>query len=251
MIMCKCILPFLLLILLSMPTSILASQLSVGISTGYPPYYYRQDGKLKGICIEIVNQIASELNLEIVYKEFPWKRLLTSAKKGHVDAIMPLFKTTDRQKYLHYEGLGLAYESNHLFSTHDAPIIFDGNFTSLQNYRVGVIADYSYGEQFDYVSDLLKKVTTQNEQHLIEMFTHHRFDIGIGNKYVIEYYAKEKGVDQKIRFIDPPITNTMLYLAFSKKHHNNQLWEKFAAALHNFKETDQYRKLLKKYDMDD
>ncbi len=77
-------------------------QLKIGTSTGYPPYYFIKNGKLVGLCIDIINYSAEELGIEVVYEQFPWNRMLHNAKTGKVDAIMPLFKTKEREAFLFF-----------------------------------------------------------------------------------------------------------------------------------------------------
>ncbi len=85
---------FLLFFLITLHTPAWAAELVVGISTGYPPYYYNEGSRHTGICVNLVNAVAKKMGLEVTYKVFPWKRLLLNAEKGDVDAIMPLFRTT-------------------------------------------------------------------------------------------------------------------------------------------------------------
>lgn len=223
-----------------------AETITVGISTGYPPYYYEKDGELKGICIELLDAVAATLDLEITYKAFPWKRMLANARQGNVDAVMPLFKTKERSSYLYFEDLDIAGEANYFFTLKSKKIDFSGNYTSLHTYTIGVVDGYSYGAEFDSYSGL-KKVATLNEEHLLEMLKHGRFDIAVGNKSVILYYAEKKGLADTISFLTPHLSGELLYIGFSKNTTNNEIHLKFARALKTFKKTKKYQQILKKY----
>lgn len=223
-------------------------EIIVGVSTGYPPYYYEHDGEFTGVCIELINNVAQSLNLKIIYKKYPWKRLLSSAEHGYVDAIMPLFKTTEREQFLYFSNLDLLYEENSFFTWNEKEIHFDGNLENITPYTVGVVSDYSYGDKFDHFESL-NKVTTRDDKHLIEMFTHNRFEIGVGNKDVILFNAKSKNISQKIKFLTPYITKKPLYIGFSKEKKHSVLAGKFADVLQQFKSTSKYQEILKKYGM--
>lgn len=67
------------------------------------------------MCIEIIENICSGINLCIQYVEYPWKRLLLSAQKGEVGFLLPLFKTAERAKYLNFGNLILAHEEVKFF----------------------------------------------------------------------------------------------------------------------------------------
>ncbi|THB79121.1 MAG: hypothetical protein D6B25_02485 [Desulfobulbaceae bacterium] len=227
-----------------------AKEISVGVSTGYPPYYYEQDGTLQGICIDIVNTVAETLGYEVTYRQFPWKRLLAEARKGSVDAIMPLFRTTEREAYLLFDGLNLAYETNHLFAHKNQDIEFSGDLSTLRSYSIGVVSDYSYGKDFDSLTDL-NKVVTQSDKHLLDMFAFHRFQVGIGSKYVILYFAQQAGIDKDIQFLSPAITRDKLYLAFTRKSEQEDLAATFAQALQDFLNSKPYQAIMEKYGLQD
>lgn len=232
--------------LLTVSTTVQAETLLVGISTGYPPYYYKDNKVLTGFCIETINAVARKINIEISYKVYPWKRLILSAQKGDVDAIMPLFKTEEREKYLIFKGLEVAHEINHFFTVAGSPIAFNGKLDDFKSYRIGVVDAYSYGEKFD-TFDFPKKKITRDDQHLIEMFMHNRFDIGVGNRSVVQYYAGLSGITQSIQFLDPPIISEILYVGFVKQQNKIGLAQKFAKSLQMFRTTAAYQQLMDKY----
>ena len=223
-----------------------ADEIVVGISTGYPPYYYEDDGELTGICIDTVNSVAQSMGLRIVYRKYPWKRLLFNAEHGHVDAIMPLFRTKERDSFLYFSNLDLVQEENSLFTWKDNDVSFDGNFDSIKSHSIGVVSGYSYGEEFDQFEHF-DKVVTHNDKHLIEMFKFNRFDVGIGSRDVVLFNAHKEGISSRIRFLAPHITEGSLYIGFSRKLNHGELSERFSMALQDFKLTDAYQEILNKY----
>ncbi|WP_020410736.1 transporter substrate-binding domain-containing protein [Hahella ganghwensis] len=46
----------------------------------YPPFYYMKDDELIGISVEVLNQVADQLNLEIEYIRLSWPRVLNHWK---------------------------------------------------------------------------------------------------------------------------------------------------------------------------
>ncbi|BHH82481.1 substrate-binding periplasmic protein [Desulforhopalus sp. 52FAK] len=236
----------LLLLLFAAYTTVQAETLVVGISIGYPPYYYEDEGTLTGFCIETINAVADAIGVDVEYEVYPWKRLIANAQKGDIDAIMPLFKTEQREKYLIFEGLELAPETNHFFTSTESDISFTGNLEDFKQYQIGVVDLYSYGTIFDHF-EFPKKQVTRSDKHLIDMFTHHRFDIGVGNRYVVQHYAKLRKIEHTIKFLDPPITKETLYLGVVKARNENNRAEKLAKALQTYKTTPAYRDLIGKY----
>lgn len=225
-----------------------ADEIAIGVSTGYPPYYYEQNGELEGICIDIVNRVAHSLNLRISYRQYPWKRMLLNAQQGQVDAIMPLFRTEERERFLYFDNLDLIDEKNSFFTWKETKVRFSGDFETIQPYTVGVVTEYSYGDKFDKYSHFTK-VTTQNDKHLVEMFKHKRFDVGIGSKDVVIFNAKKENISDQIQFLEPYITQDPLFIGFSKAKGHEDLSRRFSVALKRFKLTEEFQAIVEKYDM--
>ncbi len=223
-------------------------EIIVGVSTGYPPYYYEHNGELTGVCIELVNSVAQTINLTTKYKQYPWERMLFNARQGKVDAIMPLFRTKERDSFLYLDKLDLVDEKNSFFSWEDSKIHFTGSFETIQPYKVGVVTGYSYGEKFDNYSHF-NKVITQNDKHLVEMFKHKRFDVGIGSRNVVMFNAKKEHILDQIQFLEPHVTKDPLYIGFSKARGLEDLSIKFSVALQRFKLTEKYHAIMEKYGM--
>ena len=79
------------------------------------------------------------------------------------------------------------------------------------------------------------------------MFAHNRFEVGIGNKFVVQYFAEKLGMAGKIHFLEPKVHQGDLYLAFSKKGKAQAMITHFSAALVEFRKTRKYRELLMKH----
>jgi len=95
--------------------------------------------------------------------------------------------------------------------------------------------------------DFPNKKITRDDKHLIKMFMHNRFDIGVGNRSVVNYYAGLCGISESIQFLEPPISKEVLYLGFVKKRNKTQLAERFAKSLQSFQTTDAHQQLIDKY----
>ncbi len=228
------------------PADLQAGELVVGTSTGYPPYYYVEDGELKGVCVAVINQTAQLLGMQVVYRQYPWKRLLKYGKTGEVDAIMPLFKTTGREQFLVFPDIEIALEENNFFTRKGSGINFTGALRDLVGHPIGIVVGYSYGSAFD-TADYLKKIVTENDLNLMQMFKFKRFPIGLGNRQVVRYFARKIGGIEDLVFLDPPITKAPLYIAFSKAKNHAKLTTDFSKALRKVKRTQAYQNILKTY----
>jgi len=223
-----------------------SKQIIIGISTGYPPYYFKKEEKLVGVCIDVIDYTMKALGYKTSYRQYPWKRMLYNAKQGAVDAIMPLFKTKERESFLYFPRTALALEENSFFTWKQSGINYSGNFRDLIPYKIGVVSNYSYGKAFDQVNYFIKEEAI-NDHSLVKKFKLRRFDVGIGNEYVINFHAKQLMFSERLVFLKPSVTKEPLYIGFSKAKGHLKLMEKFNLELASFKLTKQYEKTMKHY----
>lgn len=223
-----------------------ADELIIGTSTGYPPYYFEENGTLKGLCVDIINATGKKLNISVRYIQYPWKRMLHSGRTGSVDAVMPLFRTPERETFLYFYKNELAVEENRFFVKKDRDIHYTGDLKKLQTYSIGVVDNYSYGPVFDAAA-FLNRIQLKNDQSLLEMLIRDRLDMGLGNPDVISFYAARNGSVNSIRFLDPAVTATPLYIGFSKARKTRAMAMAFSETLAIFKQSSAYTTLLNQY----
>ena len=88
-------------------TAFAADKVEVNISGGYPPFYIvdkvTSNCNPSGFCIDIINEVAKMIDIYIVYNSYPWNRCLKNMEYGNGDAMLPLYKTADREKYMFYD----------------------------------------------------------------------------------------------------------------------------------------------------
>ncbi|MHC4872157.1 MAG: substrate-binding periplasmic protein [Planctomycetota bacterium] len=212
-----------------------AGELVVALSeVDYPPFYFSKNNKLQGSSLEIAESIAKNLGYRLVYKRYPWARVLENLKVGDVDMVVHFFNTAERAPYVIHTGVPHIFESSCLFVRKDSNITFSGNLRKLKFHSFYHVRGYSHGRLFDNAK-YLKKEQATSEENLIKMLINKRFDIGVGDK---------------IKFLKPVIDNSPCYMAFSRA----KLYAKGLAALFTeeivaFKKTDKFKNILKKYDM--
>jgi polar amino acid transport system substrate-binding protein len=116
----------------------------------------------------------------------------------------------------------------------------------LKGYTIGVVAGFSYGTVFDN-ADYLKKEEVPDARRLVNMVVSGRLPLGIENEAVIRGVAVSLGVAGSVRFLNPPVHTRKLYAAFSKRLGLQQLAVEFSRNLKDFRDTEEYRDILRKY----
>jgi len=211
----------------------------------YPPYEYKQDGKLVGVDIEILEEAAKIAGVTLEFKEYPWARATKMAEDGEVDAIFSMSKTAEREKAFFFPTVNLASETNVIFAN-DA---YKGDVKSLADLKgktIGVIQDYSYGTDFDNFKDC-KKELNSNQDALVKKLQANRFQLAINNELVGNYMAKSVGATN-IRVLSYVVNTDPLYLGISKKAPNGkEFYDKMNAALTNLEKSGKLKIIRDKY----
>ncbi len=223
------------------------SQLKVGISTGYPPFYFfTADNRPSGVCVDIIDQVALHLGVKVQYVSYPWKRMLEYGKSGEVDAVMPLFQTTEREQFLLFPAEALTIEENRFFTAASSDLGYSGKLDDVVNFSIGVIDGFSYGKEFDSL-ELKQKISVPSLDQLLQLVLYQRVDFGIGNPMVVTYAAQQMGKADQLRFLSPPVTADPLFIGFSKMTIEPGFVSRFSDALRKFKATDAYGEILSIY----
>lgn len=230
------------------PISALAKELKVGLGElDYPPFYFEQDEQLQGAVIEITQHLATQLGHTFIFKRYPWRRVQAYLRSGEIDMSILYFKTPERAKDVVYTDTPHIFESSYLFVAKDTKISYDGTLNGLQSYKFGNVRGYSHGAEYDK-ANYLDKQEIVNEKLLIRMLIHGRLDIAVGNKAVINSYAKQEGLHNKISFLTPAINQGPNFIAFSKANKDaDELAQAFSTQVKQFITTETYRLILQKH----
>ena len=215
----------------------------------YTPYEMVINNQLTGFHIELVQIIAQQLNIKVIFESLPWKRALAMIEKGLADAITYAGKNTRRKRYiiftpgneLSWAIFGLVVLDDRKNSIH----FLNNNFASLKGYKIGQLLGYSYGDVFD--KSILDRSFYNNNAQLIGMLRTKRIDIAILNKeeYENQHYNEDR-IQPRLAVLDNLI-GTGNFIGFSKKLKLEALSSEFSQALMLFKKTQAFNQLQKKY----
>lgn len=127
---------------------------------------------------------------------------------------------------------------------------FTGDLSSLKEYTLGTCRGFSYGEQFDK-ADFLKKIDGASDEYaLLKMLAAGHVQIGVGYVGDMKLAAARLGMSDDISLLSPLLAEGRdLYLVFSKAKHHEELARRFSEAMKAYKQTPQYRELLKRYNV--
>lgn len=216
------------------------------ITDPFEPYIFASDSEIKGMDYEITEAVFKNLDIPIQIKQYPWKRCMTMMKNGDADAIIDLLVTEERKTYLLYP--------EEPVSTNPLVVFYrKGNrpkietMQDLKQYVVGTQLGWEYPKALEMV--LVNKEEIRSMQQNFHKLIADRVDIMVENKIVGLYTAKTLGLSGQIKILEMPKQFiSPYYVGFSKKKGHAKLTRRFSEALREFKKTEEYFNIIKKYE---
>ena len=215
--------------------------------TGYFPFNYKENGKVKGFSIDVLNYISENSNYNFNFIVQPWTRGLSLVAQGKIDLILTVFKTKKRQEMFNIIEPSYGYEINQLFTLAHNNIEFSGQLQQLTPYSIGTITSYSYGEAFDQAT-YINKYSALSGEVLLKLLLGKRVDAIIGNPFLFERLAKKGNVSTKIKVIEPYISTTPVYIALTKERQDaKEIKQALEQLIKQLIASPYYQQLLNKY----
>lgn len=235
--------------ILSFAPQIAAAPLEL-VTLQYPPYEYKENGEVKGIAVKIVKEGFQRIGRPIKIKLLPWARAIHMIEQGQADAIFTAYKTPERQLFADYSKEILMPQTVSLFVLRDSTIEWNGDISSISQYRIGAVIKVSYGDIFDGAvnNNILTRVDRVSSGELnMKKLLMKRFDILISNKYGALDILTKMGKLNHVRELSPIVQSVPSYIAFSKKRNLISMRDKFDSVLKEMKNDGTYERIINEY----
>ena len=229
------------------PTAASAAKPTVKVVyTEWFPYTFTEKGQPSGFEIEILQSVLDELGVEAEFTSYPWKRCLEYLRTGRADLLVSMLHSPERETYAIYPEENISVSRTSFFVRANSPIVFNGDITEMEKHSVGVVLGFAYGETFDNAK-FAAKTESKDATHIIKQLLSRRIDLGAENEMVVSSQANRLGVRGEIRFLNPPIHNQKLYVGLSRAKGLQDFSKRFSKELADFKKTDRYKQIMRKY----
>lgn len=223
---------------------------SVVISTAnWEPYEFEENGEIKGISVDIVTEAFKRMGYKVTKKALPFSRALEMFKAGEIDMIPDIKVTDERLKTGIFSKEAILTTHTSLFVKSDSNIKFSGNVLDLKSYKIGIVRDYTYGEEFDNAvkNKVLKVEAVDDMLQNINKVLDNRLDICVENKLVLLAALKATNNQNKLKELTPELNQTPVYAWFSKKKNTEQMVEEFDKKLVEIKKDGTFEKIYNSY----
>lgn len=204
-----------------------------------------------GIFVELAQEIFAEAGIQVQYQTLNWARTLREVRSGELNAAIGA-GVQDAPDFL-FTPTPVA-QSRYCFYTREDSIWEYTGVASLPGQRLGVINDYSYGEQLNaYVSkygktDQVQAVAGDNalELNLVKL-QRQRLDVVLENSWVMQSTLATAG-HQPLREAGCREPDVPIYLAFSPIHADSKRYvELFERGLQRYRANGRLQALLVEY----
>lgn len=173
----------------------------------------------RGILVERAATALAGEGIRINYIEMPWSRAIIGVREGTYDAIVGTGRTETPD--FHFPAQPLATARHSFFTLPSASWRYDG-LESLEQVRIGVIQDYSYGGLYEaYIEpnqgNIDRLAILRGDRvlpRLVEMLNLGRIDALVAEERVLDYYFISRGLVNPLRHAGLAGTEP-LYVAFS------------------------------------
>lgn len=215
------------------------------------------DAPQPGIFVELARDIFAEAGIAVRYETRNWARVLQEVRRGEINAAIGAGRE-DAPDFLFGE-TPVAQSRNCFYTRHASAWRYTG-VDSLPAVRLGVINEYSYGEQINaYVAthagtDDRVQVASGDQALALNLskLAHGRLDALIENHWVIQSMLADRGWRASLRQAGCREPDVPIYLAFSPALAGSARHvELFEQGLRRYRADGRLRALLQAYGVEE
>jgi len=227
----------------------MAAPLQLGTDE-WAPYETLNDVQAPGFSVEVIRRVFAGMGQQVEIHQFPWARAQAMVYQGKNDGLFSAFKNAERMENCYYPDEPLVSDRWVLFVREDNlnRLAFH-SLADLDGRTVGVVRGAAVSPEFwSFVKSHGNYEEAVDDDEDFRKLLAGRVD------YVVASFAN--GMLERIRILNggviQPLPGAVLkedsmYLIFSKRTVPLSLVQSFSKALHQFKQTEEYRAIFQRY----
>jgi polar amino acid transport system substrate-binding protein len=239
--------------LLSVPA--FADKISIRADS-WCPFNCAPGDKDKGFMLEIAEFSLAKKGHTIDYQTMPWPRALAEAKDGKIDAVVGAAEPDVRDAKLVVGKESLGITNNCMFAKDSSTAKFSGP-ADIKNFKkIGVVQDYSYGDDLDgalkATKGVLEPIGGDNPQELnIRKLEADRIDAVLEDSAVMGYVMKKVGT-KGIKKLGCEPKSGPVYIGFSAKSPKGAEYSKLLDdGVQELRKSGKLKEIMAKYGLSD
>lgn len=179
----------------------------------YRPYSFSLNGEAAGIEVDVLNAVATRLNIKIDHQILPWKRVQIMVEKGALDAYVAV-KTPTRTKYTVAGEQSIALGKVSFFVHKDNyKDVTSLALKDIQQLHLGAINGSGWAKK-NLNEENVRYLSSMNA--LTQMLVLKRIDGIAENSFILADYLKQYDLKKDIKEIELDLPSLKLVLLISK-----------------------------------
>lgn len=226
-------------------------KIRVGVMNDYSPYIVPDGEGVSGPYIEIISLVFDNLGYEYEIVPLPWTRLLNAVESGEVDMAFPLYDKPERRSKFYYIEEPIGFSQMVFVGRKDIDASFEGDYSSLSDFRIGVVQDYFYSLDFEEAVDngIVQTEEAISTEKNIEKLLLGRVDIIPEDIAVLKEYILVNNIEVELDFYEYPITSDYNHIVFTRSKDNSELRRAIDYELRSLKEINSLYDIFSEYNM--
>ncbi|MCP3943897.1 MAG: amino acid ABC transporter substrate-binding protein [Desulfobacteraceae bacterium] len=220
--------------------------------TDYAPQYYQDNGKWKGLAVELVEVLLNEANCKPIYLIVPWKRALDHMRIGKIDIMLNLSITDERKEFINF--IGPQRDESMILVVSE-----DTNFEirSLEDIKkisglIGIQRGAYYGESFKvkYTAEetfAQKFYEVTYAKQFVKMYNAKRLSGFFIDRYEFFYKLNTNEEFKGLKASKFIINQDFVYFGLSKESVSNELLDRIQQAYEKAKAKGKFERVLERY----
>lgn len=228
------------------------------VADEWAPYNMKPGSKKPGYVVELAVSIFKQHGHEVKYKTINWSRAVKGVLDGEYDGAVGAAYGDCPEAVFPQEEVGIM--QNTFFVLKNNLWKYDG-VSSLAKIKIGIIQDYSYGNELDLYFNKNRNTTRVQESKgdfalvkSIKKALAGRIDVVIEDKAVFLSKLKEMELldEFKIAGYIEPDRSSYLYISFSPKRAKSELYAKiYSDGIKEYRASGKLEQILNRYGLTD
>lgn len=222
-----------------------------------PPWSYLHEGQPHGAAVDVARAVLHRMGRNAEFVVTPFNRGLSLVRQGKLDAALAVYRTPEREQFLHYTTVPL-YDEDVLLMVHpdDRHLADDTSGTSRDavlygDKPVALALGYSYGPTLDAIiarKGLIRTSSFYSLQEGVQAVLRREAAAVLGTEPTLRALLHRLAPGNAPVLLRPPYDYVSAYMAFAPTEANALLAEKFDAALGRMRASGEYARILAEAD---
>ncbi|MGY5389418.1 transporter substrate-binding domain-containing protein [Bacillus spizizenii] len=219
--------------------------LHVGATGQSYPFAYKEDGKLTGFDVEVMEAVAKKIDMKLDWKLLEFSGLMGELQTGKLDTISNQVAVTDERKETYHFTEPYAYAGTQIVvkkDNHDIKSVDD-----LKGKTVAAVLGSNHAKNLES-KDPDKKInikTYETQEGTLKDVAYGRVDAYVNSRTVLIAQMKKTGLPLKLA--GDPIVYEQVAFPFAKDDAHDKLRKKVNKALDELRKDGTLKKLSEKY----